>query len=203
MKAPGCRKPVKFSTIASGNTFGAIFWTDGKREAPMLPDEPWLRKAPTEEVLFWSDECEEIDQINSWDGEKGQEWEELEFAEEPDEDDYIHAIESGLGDSHQKLIYLRMRLWWKGNDRIRREEAESLPEEHLENLSALEDLLSMDDANERMMRAEVCRELGKFGEAKRLLEKEFPEGYQEALKTIFRLCEARETRVARLNPGRD
>jgi len=66
MKAPGCQKPVKFSTIASGNTFGAVYWTDGKREAPMLPDDPWLRKSPTEGVLFWSDECEEIGSIGRW-----------------------------------------------------------------------------------------------------------------------------------------
>jgi hypothetical protein len=41
-----CSGLIKEYTIMSGNTFGAIFWTDGKRDAPMLPDLPWLVKCP-------------------------------------------------------------------------------------------------------------------------------------------------------------
>ncbi|MGC9453108.1 MAG: hypothetical protein ACP5I4_16880 [Oceanipulchritudo sp.] len=101
MKAPGCQKPVKFSTIASGNTFGATWWTDGKQEAPMLPDNPWLRKSPSEGVLFWSDACEQIGEIDPFrdDGEEPDpEWEDLEFAETPDEADYFKALLDGLGE---------------------------------------------------------------------------------------------------------
>jgi uncharacterized Zn finger protein len=39
-----CGKHIEQQTIVSGNTFGARFWTDGKVDAPMLPDEPWLVK---------------------------------------------------------------------------------------------------------------------------------------------------------------
>ena len=34
-----CSKSIEHHTIGSGNTFGATFWTDGKREAPMLSFE--------------------------------------------------------------------------------------------------------------------------------------------------------------------
>lgn len=71
VKAPGCQSPVKVSTLASGNTFGAVFWTDGKCEAPMLPDHSRLRKHPTEGILFWADECEEISTI-PFDGDRNQ-----------------------------------------------------------------------------------------------------------------------------------
>ena len=41
-RCPGCKGLLAEGTLASGNTLGATFWTDGKREAPMLPEMPWL-----------------------------------------------------------------------------------------------------------------------------------------------------------------
>ena len=42
-KCSVCSELIQQHTIRSGNTFyGAIFWTDGKREAPMFPDQPRL-----------------------------------------------------------------------------------------------------------------------------------------------------------------
>jgi hypothetical protein len=206
MKASGCKKPVKFSTIASGNTCGATYWTDGKREAPMLPDNPWLRKSPSEGVLFWSDECEEIGSIEGWgsdDEESHPEWEELEFAEEPDEADYLKAIEEGVGDTPEKLRYLHVRLWWAGNDVIRKDPNKELSEEQLHHLGILNTLLSEDDSNQRLMRAEVCRELGKFDETMRLLEYRFPEDYSRAANRIRSFCLKGDSKVACLNEDID
>ena len=36
-----CHQLIIEETLMSGNTFGAIYWSDGKREAPMLPKTPW------------------------------------------------------------------------------------------------------------------------------------------------------------------
>lgn len=199
MKAPGCKKLVKFSTIGSGNTFGAIFWTDGKREAPMLPDEPWLRKSSSEGILFWSDECEEIGQVDFFSGEEGNsEWDNLEFAEEPDEADYVAAIRNQIANTKEKLRYIRMRLWWSGNDRIRRKELTRLPQEHSQNLSEFASLLSEEDPNQRLMKAEVLRELSRFDEALQLLEGVFPEDYQHAVQRIRELASSKESQVATL-----
>jgi len=199
MKAPGCKKPVKFSTIVSGNTFGATFWTDGKREAPMLPDEPWLRKSPSEGVLFWSDECEEVGRIDSFTREDGNPKRgNLEFAKEPDESDYLAATSNGTADTEEKLRYIRMRLWWRGNDRVRRKEITHLPKEHIQNLSELASLLSEEDANQRLMKAEVLRELSHFDEALRLLEGTFPGDYQDAVHRIRELATSNNNHVATL-----
>lgn len=165
----------------------------------MLPDQPWLRKSPSEGVLFWSDECEEIGQIDFFAGEEGNpEWETLEFAEEPDEGDYLAATSNGTADTEEKLRYIRTRLWWRGNDRVRREEITQLPQEHIQNLSELASLLSEDDANQRLMKAEALRELSRFDEALRLLEGNFPDDYQHALHRIRRLAASRESQVATL-----
>ena len=203
MKAPGCKQPLKFPTIRSGNTFGATTWTDGKREAPMLPDQPWLRKSPSEGVLFWSDECEKIGQVvSSWfddddDGDDS-EWGNLEFAETPDEADYFTAISNQIANTDEQLRYIRMRLWWSGNDRIRRKELTRLPEEHIQNLTEFAPLLSEEDPNQRLMKAEVLRELSRFDEASRLLEGAFPEDYERTVQRIRDLAASKDSKVASL-----
>ena len=246
MKAPGCQKPVKFSTIVSGNTFRMTLWTDGKQHAPMLPDSPWLRKSPSEGVLFWSDECEEIGSINHLHGDHKSsqpEWQDLEFAEEPDEADYFRAIELGMGDTPKKLRYLRVRLWWAGNDAVRekrsskvsdkrqktieefvqmvygddctkdnleediqqltsernpKEKSWELSLEHLQNLEQLESMFSETRQSERLMRAEICRNLGKFEEAQRLLQFTFSKVYLHSAQKIAELCAKRDKMVARV-----
>ncbi len=45
-KYSACSKAIEQDTIGSGNTFGATFWIDGKREALMLPDQHWLVMCP-------------------------------------------------------------------------------------------------------------------------------------------------------------
>src|ERR1043165_2722619 len=94
-RCPGCSKLLKFSTLASGNTFGAIFWTDGKCDAPMLPDMPLLHKSPSDDILFWEDECKEVGEMWDWAETKNPEWQDLEFAEEPTDEDYLRALQEG------------------------------------------------------------------------------------------------------------
>jgi hypothetical protein len=200
MKAPGCKKPVKFSTIASGNTFGATFWTDGKQEAPMLPDKPWLRRSPSEGVLFWTDQCEEIGRIDFFHGgeEKNAEWKDLEYAEEPSEADYLAALSSGIADTDERKRYLRMRLWWTGNDCIRRGESQQLSASHVHNLEAFSSLLSDSDPDQRLMKAEVMRELSRYDEALSLLDFAYPDDYSHAVTRIRELATSGDAMVAKL-----
>ena len=199
MKAPGCRKLIKFSSMGSGNTFGATFWTDGKCEAPMLQDEPWLRKSPSEGIVFWSDECEEIGQIDffSVDPEMP-EWKNLEYAKEPTQRDYKAALHSGIANTPEKERYIRMRLWWRGNDPIRRGKKTHLSEEHLENLRLFEAILSEEDENQRLMKAEVLRQLSRFDDALHLLEGDFSDDFRHAVLQIRDLASRADCVVAKI-----
>ena len=62
-KCPSCEGLLQEETMASGNTIGATFWTDGKREAPMLPDFPWMVKCAHCGELLWVDELEQVDEL--------------------------------------------------------------------------------------------------------------------------------------------
>ena len=199
MKAPGCVRPVKFASIASGNNFGATYWTDGKEEAPMLPDEPWLRVSPAEKVMFWSDECEEIGQIGYFSrGSDNQEWDDLEYAEEPSEDDYFSALQSGIAVTPEKERYIRMRLWWRASDPIRQGKSSHFSDPHRDNLQHFESILSEEDDNQRLMKAEALRQLSRFEDALRLLNGDFPEEYAHAVNLIRDLAAQGNTYVAKL-----
>lgn len=198
LKPAGCEVPVKLFTLASGNLFGALSWTDGKQEAPMMPDEPWLRKSPVEGVLFWTDACEQIGEFDPAEGEpEPREWADLKFAMHPTADDLFAALSSGLADTDAKVRYLRTRLWWLGNDPVRHGRARRPTPAHLQNLEAMLTLLSDKEPEQRLQKAEVLRELSRFGEALPLLDQEYPEGYARAVAGIRSLTLTREARVAR------
>lgn len=199
VKPPGCTTPLKIRTLGSGNTSGAVRWTDSKCEAPHLPDQPWLKKHPLEHVLFWSDECERIDSIaNFWKPDpKNELWQDLAIAEVPTEQDYFSALDAGMGDTPQKLRYLRTRLWWVGNDPIRQSPVHTLPPPHLDNLARLALVLSDDDPQQRLLKAEVFRELGFFKDALALLESDSFGELQENAMFIALRCRAEEPQVAR------
>ena len=194
LKTPLTGSLVKISTIASGNTFGARFWTDGKREAPMLPDQPWLRCHPDTAELFWTDECEQVGQEEPW-GE-ADEFTDAPFAQEPTIDDYLRALSDGMASSPEKERYIRMRLWWAANDSVRRGET-TVPSwrGHNDNLNRLRALLNESDANQRLMAAEACRELGDFTHAAELLTFCFPKDFQHAVNRIKALNDQNDSTV--------
>jgi hypothetical protein len=202
MTAPGCKRPVKFTTIGTINisvaSVLATYWTDGKRESSMLPDERWFHKSPSQGALFWSDECQEIGRYFDRVGElEKEEWRDLDYAVEPSEEDYFAAL-ADLARSSEKTRYLRMRLWWLGNDPIRKNKETNLSEPHLANLRQFADLLSDNDPNERLMKAEALRELSRFEEALHLLKHNFPEDYSQAALRIRQLTEQGIATVATL-----
>src|SRR4030067_1169918 len=65
-KCTACAKPIEQDTISSGNTFGATYWTDGKCNAPMLPDQPWLVMCPHCHSALWIDELKILGERVPW-----------------------------------------------------------------------------------------------------------------------------------------
>lgn len=177
---------MTITTICSGNTFGAQYWTDGKREAPMLPDEPWLRRQPETGELFWTVECDEVAEDSE--REDAENDRDVPYAKHPSADDYRRALDSGVASTPEKLRYVLMRFWWAANDPVRHGEASmSLPPDFHERLTQLRALLDTSDPNERLMSAEAARQLGDFAAAEELMNFEFPEGYSHAVALITEL----------------
>ncbi len=196
LKTPLTNTLVKIATINSGNTFGARRWTDAKREAPMLPDQPWLRRVPGGEELFWTDACEQAGEEEVWTRPKRGE-KEVPFAEAPTAEDYRRAIVTGgVATTPEQERYLRLRLWWLLNDPVRQgaPAAVSTPADR-EILLGLRALLDRSDANDRLLAAETSRELGDFVTAATLLEEAFPAGMTPTADFIRELTARRDSTV--------
>jgi hypothetical protein len=199
---PGCGGQVLESTLASGNTLGARYWTDGKRDAPMLPEAPWLVRCPACAELFWVDEAEELGGIEPFEG-PSEEWADARSAETPTAAEYLAFLERG-GLTEDKEAYVRIRAWWLEND-ARREAADQPPISDAQrvNLEALAGMLEEDDPDQLVMKAETLRERGLFDKAAALLEAPLPDPLAVPAGKIRSLCEARSADVAEIVFERD
>jgi len=172
LQLPHCKHLIKYPTTASGNTVGARQWSDGKMEAPMLPDAPPLCKCPTDGKLFWVEDTEIIAEWEFYNEEEiNEEWAQLDTISEPSEEDLWAALGTELTNTPERLYYIRLALWWAGNDHIRNRQRKELSAEHLANLTEFEKMLSADDDDEStLLRAEALRELSRFDESVELLK---------------------------------
>ena len=195
-----CGKHIAQDTIASGNTFGARFWTDGKRDAPMLPDQPWLVRCGHCGTLVWIDEQTQVGEIDPWGSKSDDEsaFRDARLASTPTLQEYAVFLQGGVSDK-QKEFYLRLRAWWAGND-PRRDSQKSVGLDSFEtgNLRSLIALLDESEDNSRLMKAEALRELGEFADAEKLLATDFEDELAQAVAIIRRLNQQRVTTVAEL-----
>jgi len=196
-KCSACDKHIAQQTIGSGNTFGARFWTDGWREAPMLPDNPWLVKCPHCSNLVWIDEQKRIGEIELWGpkGETADRFTDALPASAPTPSEYTAFLSAGVHDK-KKERYVRLRTWQGGND-ARREGDHVTPmtEAETANLRACLSLLNEKEDNDRIMKAEALRELGMFEDAEALLATRFNAKLMRAVGIIRTLNQKRITAV--------
>jgi len=150
----------------SGNTFGAVYWSDGKRESPMLPEYPAATTCRRCGHFFFfedaaSPEPQDDPQVKERNIADNLYWQECNT-----------ALGDGAPRSKPQEIYLRLRLWWSANDAVRhgKSATPSCPEDVFRgNLDALLPHFEGPDPSETILRAEVLRELGRFDDALRAL----------------------------------
>jgi hypothetical protein len=195
-----CGKLIAEHTIRSGNTFGARFWSDGKRDAPMLPDAPWLVKCPHCAALIWIDEQELVGTMHPWeplDGDMAT-FKDARPVAAPSLQDYFAALSMPMVDG-RKERYLRVHARWVGNDpRRQTEHAGSMSGGEIANLRAFLPLLGEANDNDRIMKAEALRELGMFAEAESLFSSPFNDNLGQAAAIIKDLTEQRVGAVKEL-----
>lgn len=171
IQCPHCSELLSRSSLGSGNTFGAIHWSDGKIDAPMLPDFPEIVRCPKCDAFIWVKDVKEIgayDWFNKDEDDKTpEEWKKAKSVIWPETSDFEKAIEQKQGTSKEREKYLRMQLWWHLNDPVRNGERSTilLPEREnlfIENLQQLSLLLEESDSSGQIMRAEIARERGEF-----------------------------------------
>jgi len=117
-KCPNCDNLILISSLLSGNTFGAKNYSDGKQVAPMLQESPKITKCPKCDTIFWlngKNEFERYEMVYH----KIQQFKHLKRANFLSFYEYITAIDNKVYKSRNDEIYIRQRLWWCFNDRVR------------------------------------------------------------------------------------
>jgi hypothetical protein len=189
-----CRAHVVQEGTLSGNTIGAKIYTDGKREAEMLPNHPALVKCPVCEGLFWVEEAEKVDS-----GFEAAEGKPKVLA--PSEKELAAYLTREILPK-EKEFYLRLRVWWAANDAWRRlsDPKPTFSPEQLKNLDALLALFDESETNQRILKAEIAREMGRFDECLRLLSYQFEEYYGFVVGFIKKMAEEKVQAVKQLSP---
>jgi hypothetical protein len=207
IRCPLCSQLGKYRTVASGNTFGAVFYTDGKRVAPMLPDTPRVSRCASCRGAFWLETAEEIGQFTEQREQPANidtDWLKAGYLEEPDEGEFLEALDRLISSTPAEERSIRLLAWWRGNDRHRGplpapavDNPEVLNRRH-DNMRALLPLLATAESTDLIMRAEVLRQLGEFELATKVLTRHFPAAFDTAISRLLYLCARRDSTLQKL-----
>jgi len=195
---PSCQKLLIERTLNSGNTFGARFWTDGKMVAPMLPETPALVRCAHCSALLWLADADEVSpgKRRAMPGDV-----QAESPVELEERDFLEALEQKLARDDHEEKYIRMKAWHARNDAFRNDSQNGQTEVTAatsDNMKALYVLLDEAEPNERVMKAELARELGRFDDAMKVLDFTFEDGYLPAVDLIKTLASACDSHVVEI-----
>ncbi|WP_169978393.1 hypothetical protein [Tautonia rosea] len=135
LACPSCETRVSVPTWLSGNTFGAVSFTDGSMIAMHMPDVPRFTRCKGCGTLFWIDErhtggpepalpdptCGVLVELTDAD-------DTAEQVEHPTVDDLAEAISLGLASNSDDELNLRVHFWWAGNKPFRSVPKETVPD---------------------------------------------------------------------------
>ena len=219
ISCPECKALSRFSTMASGNTFGSTLWSDGYRYSPMMePSIPVIQCDDCSKIfLKWK--AEEVGQYSRFSRgigfehpdkeETPAEWKRAPRVKAPKEDDFYKAIDEGLPENKQEEKNLRLTAWWQSNDRCRggfslfgKKKKFPASEEREKNMEKLLGLLDKTNPNDQIMAAEILRQLGRFDEALEVLKTLDRDDYGEVLVQLEDFCDDNETSVQKLTFSR-
>ena len=207
VRCPSCGQLGTYPSIASGNTFGAVYYTDGRRVAPMLPNTPSVVRCGGCSGVFWLASATEVGEYSPWgsdDESIDPTWTSAARLVEPDEQQYLAALEQLVGAQPQRSREARLIAWWRGNDRLRCQQPsgsndtpQTISQRHA-NMRQLIALLDTAEPSDQLMRAEALRQLGEFEQATAILSKPFPPEYDTALSRLLGLCAQRNSMLQKL-----
>ena len=198
IQCPYCDQKFKQSTMMSGNTMGATFWTDGKREAPMLSEDISVSFCEECSSYFWVDKAEVVDEAPP----DSRKYLDLDYLKDLTLEQYIEALQKIEIRSDQDKFYLLRQIWWKYNDYYREDKDAEIPQDIKKVITDLLDRL-LNNFNEEnddhlLMKGELLRELGQFKAAEKTLNKISNPEYKEVKQFIMKLTKNENSELKEL-----
>jgi hypothetical protein len=214
-RCPCCNVVFRDVAARGGNTFGAIRWSDGWCDAPMLSQPPPIVLCPACAAPIWqlqlraigrgmyhsSMHLERVDDVGT--SVVPDDWHVAAHVGRPTLDDLLRAADVLAGGQVDAERETRLWIWWRTNDLYREENAtwDSLsrrPSQYLTSVNRLKTLLDVDDRQQRLLLAELHRESEQYGDCLALLGT-FRRGRMLRIaKSLRQLAEASDSRLVAL-----
>ena len=164
-ECPTCKSHISRGSIMSGNTFGATFYSDGSRYAPMLPEFPQITKCTKCNTIFWIEDAQQVGK-RAWGMFNREDYPTAVKAGFLNIDEYFEALENGLWRSKDDEFYIRQRILWKFNNRVKSGQPLFNDEQEKklwrDNINLLLLLIDYENTNQKILAAELNRNLGNF-----------------------------------------
>jgi hypothetical protein len=188
-----------------------VSWTDGCQqtlgvEAPDVK-APRVSRCHACGGYFWLSGAKELGAFEPESGLMGEEmqapdeWKAAPHLQPLTELECYEALKSGIVADMDREMELRIFTWWRGNDPFRVENGgvgQVISEEGIANLTRLLEIMPGGEDDLVLFRAEACRELGKFEEARAELDTICCSDYRFAKHELLGLIEAGDRTVRRL-----
>ena len=194
IECPACGDTQLRSSLGSGNTSGALFFSDGQMIAPMLPRYPWLIKCRKCAVYFKIDKKTVKGSADYGDERPYVTFLSIEDTRKALANGLFNASKADSEEWENEMLDMRIELWWAFNMRLR---GDSLHTENIwrsdEEKDAYTDncrellrmLAGYREDEDYLRRAEICRNIGAFDECRLLLDKvSAPEKYEKYISDI-------------------
>lgn len=208
-----CKGLFERRSISSGNTSRAKFRSDGQMSAPMLPTTPLLAACPhCKASIFWPS-AKEVDCYDTyvWTGfldaeppsaeilalraekkAKKLKYQDVVRYEQASSNQIIEFIRNGSVDSSFELP-LRLLFWQRSNDDRLEVGRVVLNSDEQENLQKLSLLIGQSNDAHLLLRAEINRQLGRFDDARFMLDFNFDEDMAARAEQLMLAIERKDT----------
>lgn len=188
-----CQNMLTIRPLLEANARNAVLWTDGYVDSPMIAEQPLVAKCGHCAGIVW---LAELLMHPEQDPDKAKDYSVLNLDEqwglldEPSELEYQHQL------------YLRVKLWHASNHRLRhnKEAKAGYAERERNNLIKLGEILNVNEEHDRILAAELMRELGRFDEAAQLLNVHFSDLVQPIADQLQHLVKSKTSRVVECTP---
>lgn len=199
-KCPKCENLIKNGSLLSGNTIGAIRYSDSKMIAPMMPELPDITKCKKCNTIFWLEEECEVGTCNAWD-ESDSLYANVSYGNFLSIEEYFKALElDGIIRNKVDEFYIRQRIWWRYNDRVRMKGKKMFVNDDDRirwelNLKRFLELLDKKDINHLIMSAEIYRNFGAFEKCLSIIQSIAEPDFEDIKDAFTKACNTRNTQV--------
>jgi hypothetical protein len=197
---PHCEALTKIFTLESADLRGAVTWSDGWQDAPMMPKPPRITRCPACRKLFWTWEGAQLGYLPPPELATPAQaaWKDAPYLEPLDESGVAEAIAAGLAPTPDLEMELRVLRWWRGNDPFRFHDApvgHATAPDAVANIERIIEMMAHGEEDLLLFRAEAQRELGHFDDAMRTLDGVCCSDWWPAKSRMIELIESRSRKL--------